>query len=101
MHPPNGLFDVEIVRPSSDWIHIVGNYIGPQDGQGIRIYYDGIETGSDTTKDGDSEQVGEGRIVIGRLATDEDADYASVEVDELMFFNMKLTEPEIVMLSQC
>ena len=41
-----------------------------------------------------------GTIVIGRLFTDFDELYGSVQVDEMLLYNRTLTEPEIIMLSQ-
>ena len=42
----------------------------------------------------------DGRIVIGRLYTNSDQAYSSVEIDELRFFNQTLSEAQITMLSQ-
>ena len=42
----------------------------------------------------------DGRIVIGRLYTNSDQAYSSVEIDELRFFNQSLSEAQITMLSQ-
>ena len=44
--------------------------------------------------------VGDGRIIIGRQYTGNDGIYASIEIDELRFFNRTLTEAQITMLSQ-
>ena len=48
----------------SGWFHTVLNFIGPDDG--IRIYHDGVEVGSDTNIHGNPKHNGERRIVIGR-----------------------------------
>ena len=32
------------------WTHVVLNYIGPNNGEGIRVYYNGTEVYSDTDK---------------------------------------------------
>ena len=95
----NGQYTILAALPS-DWTHVVINYIGPENGQGIRIYYDGEQADSDTTRTADSKLPGDGRIVIGRYHTDWDDRYASVQLDELIFFNMKLSESEITVLSQ-
>ena len=73
------------------------NYIGPNDGEGIRIYYNGTEAASDTTRDGGSYSAGDGRIVVGRYYTDHDGaeDYASVQIDELIFFNHALNNDNV------
>ena len=74
------------------WTHIVVNYIGPDDGQGIRVY--GIEVAGSTTRDVTCS-AGDGRIVVGRCYIDEDMRYASVEIDELIFFNKALSTTDI------
>ena len=83
---------------SSGWVHSVLNFIGPNNGQGISVYQDGQHKGNATTKDStSSSDPSIGRIVIGRLLN---GHYASVQVDELLFFNQTLTESEITMLNQ-
>ena len=79
----------------SDWTHMVVNYIGPNDGEGIMTYYNGREVECDTTKTARNVSAGDGRIVIGRRWTDKTGNYASVKVDELFFFNQTLTMDEI------
>ena len=44
----DGVFSAEFSRPTG-WTDIVLNYVGPNDGQGIRVYYDGVEVVNDTT----------------------------------------------------
>ena len=81
------------------WTHIVMNYIGPNNGEGIRTYYNGTEVGNDPTKTALSRSAGDGRIVVGREYTDRDGAYASVMVDELLFFNRHLLSDEITSLA--
>ena len=71
------------------------NYIGPSDGQGIRIYYDGVQAGSHNTKYAQTSQSGAGRVVLGRQGIDWDATYGSFGIDELLFFNETLTDENI------
>ena len=75
------------------------NYIGPNDGEGIRIFIDGTEVASDTDKNGGPNSAGDGRIVVGRHSTYKDDWYASMQIDELLFFNQALTEREISALA--
>ena len=96
----DGEFSVAIDKISG-WFHLLLNYIGPNNGQGIRIYYDGVEVGSADTKKRKTSTGGNGRIAIGRLYYDLDDVYDSVQVDELLFFNEALTEAEIKLLSKC
>ena len=87
-------------RPTG-WTHVLLNYIGPNNGQGIRIYYNGEQVASDTRKSNlySEHQPGNGRIVVGRYYTNKDQRYASVEIDELVFFNNSLNLEEIEYLS--
>ena len=71
------------------------NYIGPDDGQGIRVY--GMEVVGSTIRDV-SRSAGDGRIVVGRGRTDEDSFYASMQIDELIFFNKALSTNDINLL---
>ena len=90
----DGIFQVYPHIPT-DWTHIVVNYIGPDDGQGIRVYFDGIEMKSDTEKHGGPFSAGDGRIVVGRINTQIDNRYSTMQADELMFFNNILTTTDI------
>ena len=82
------------------WTHIVLNYIGPDNGQGIRGYVNGQEVASGTTKHPRSYPAGDGRIVVGRFTTDRDLDqlYSSIQIDELIFFNKALSTTDIKLL---
>ena len=73
------------------------NYIGPNDGEGVRIYYNG-EVASKTTKTEGSYSAGDGKITVGRYYTNTDALYASFQVDELIFFNQILSNDNINLL---
>ena len=63
-------------------------------------YYDGVQNGTAPSGYRTYKNTGDGHIIIGRTGTYRDEHYASVRLDELMFFNVKLTESEIIMLSQ-
>ena len=79
----------------SGWTHIVLNYIGSGSGEGIRVFYNGIQVASDTTSYGKIRHCPNGRIVIGRVYTDHSSYYSSVEVDELAFLNRSLSNEEV------
>ena len=83
---------------SCGWTHVVLNYFNSSDGEGITVYFNGRKVASDTSKDVGSRSPGGGRIVVGRWYTDRDQDYASVQIDELIFFNNFLTLEEIMSL---
>ena len=96
-------FLAKAYKPSG-WFHVVINFIGPAEGEGIRIYQDGVEVANDTTKSfrtcQDASCRPDGRIVVGRQYTTMDRGYCSLQVDELAFFNEILSQEEITMLSQ-
>ena len=83
----------------SVWIHLVLNFMGPNHGEGIQIYYNGAQVASDRTKSSGSRPSGDGRIVVGRYYPDFELYYASVQVDELIFFNRYLIREEISVLA--
>ena len=67
------------------------NYIGPNNGQGIKVYFNGEETVARNICTGSATfQNGDGQVVVGRLLTNKDHSYASAEVDELIYFDMSL-----------
>ena len=80
---------------SEQWTHVVLNYFGLNNGQGIQVYFNGAEAGRDTTKVSKTFSGGDGRVVLGRQKTDSDGNYASVDVDELLFFNTKLSNAQV------
>ena len=92
----DGRFITYHSKPSG-WVHIVLNYIGPNNGEGIKIYSDGVEQ-ADTTKQSLSFSAGDGKIIIGRIFPNEDRNYGTFQIDKLIFFNQALTPEEIHML---
>ena len=97
MFLPGGKFRVYPLTPTG-WTHILLNYIGPNDGEGMWIYYNGMVVGRHTTKGGGPYPAGDGSIVVGRCYTDQDRYYATAQVDELIF-NRHLTLDEIAALA--
>ena len=74
------------------------NYIGPNDGQGIRVYSNRLDVVSETTRVGGSYSTGDSRVVVGRISTDISENgyrYRSMQLDELVFFNKALSTTEI------
>ena len=85
----------------SGWTHVVLNYFGPNNGQGIRVYYDGVQTKSDETKQAhvNPYQPGDGRVVLGRELIDSNSSYASADIDDFLFFNEALSDQNIEHMS--
>ena len=95
------ILEFPIFRQSSilnRWTHFVLNFHVKQ--QVIRLYQDGVYVYADSPKsNGEFRLSGDGRVVIGRNYTRWNCGYASVEVDELLFFNQLLPETKIRKLS--
>ena len=81
------------------WIHVIMNYLGLDDTDTIHIYFNGAEVDvvwMDSFPE--NSTAGYGRIVVGREFTDQDRNYASLQVDELIFFNQALNNSEIQLI---
>ena len=78
------------------WIHLVVNYIGPRIDQGLELYQDGAPVGDRLSKGNFDATPGDGKLVLGKRYVDEDDNYAWIDLDELVFFNRKLTAPEVM-----
>ena len=68
--------------------------------EGLKVYNDGVEVGGSHTLHGRSNNCGDGRIAIGQRYTWMTGGFASVGVDELLFFNEALSEDQIIMLKE-
>ena len=78
------------------WTHVILNYIGHNNGQGIKIYLNGQLVVNQATRSGTTSFVdGDGQVVVGRLLKNQDKSYASVLVDELIYFNVALNDQQI------
>ena len=84
----------------SEWIHYVFNFIGPDNGMGVRVYHDGVLVDTRTNKFGTKHRAMDRRIVIGRIGAESSSGYSSLEMDELIFHKQALSGPEIAILSQ-
>ena len=93
-HTHDANYFVSAALPSG-WTHIVVNYIGSGSGEGVRVFYNGQQVGSDTTSWGYIRHAPNGRIVIGRVYTDHSVYYSSVQIDQLALFNQSLNSTEI------
>ena len=63
------------------WAHIVLNYIGPQDGEGIRVYKDGALAARDDSKYHIDCEVGNGVVVLRRQFKHRNEQHRSLDVD--------------------
>ena len=74
------------------------NYVGTNNAEGVTIYHDGVEVGSSAQKVSYERTVGPGVVVIGKYNVHSEQDFASVMVDELLFFNRIITADEVQIL---
>ena len=86
--------------PINTWMHVAIVYKGPNDDEGITVYHDGINKGSDTAKHSYSPANATGIVKIGRRFDEPgSAQYGPVYLDELLFFNRQLNQSEIVIIT--
>ena len=67
-------------------------------GQGMTVYHDGTEVGSDTSRASASMATGNGDLFIGRRLGNSGSHYASVYVDGLKLYNRQLSDDEIAQM---
>ena len=84
-----------IRRVNNQWMHLVLNFIGPKKEEGIELFRDGALITSYQTQIEYQLTPGEGRLTLGRWTVTRDSDYPTIDVDEVVFFNRKLTAPEV------
>ena len=82
---------------------MVLNYIGPKQGEGIRIYYNGVKLdgGSYKSPPGKPTSAADGSVTVGKFKNyyySVTIDYSSVALDELLSYNVKLTDDQIIEL---
>ena len=90
-----GAFTGYLRKVSYEWMHLVLSYIGPNYGQGIRVFKDGVLASYDRSRFSGTYIAGDARLVVGRKYVDRDDYYTSVEIDELIFFNEALSDDEV------
>ena len=96
---PDGTFFGTTIDKPTDWVHTVLNFLGPD--QGLGIYHNGEYVTNIISKSAGKHNPNiKGNIVLGRIWTDSDVGYSSIDVDELYFFNRILTTTEIRQISQ-
>ena len=86
--------DAEIVP--NEWYYAVFIFINRR----IIVYHNGVEVVNTNLLHNFQQYAGMGLVEIGRyeVLVDDSSKYTSVAVDELMFFNRKLTPEEIQIL---
>ena len=90
--------DVSSISPNS-WIHVTMIYRGPNSGEGITVYHDAVEVGSDTVPYTLYTVTSSGMFKIGRkFDPPGDKQYGTMYMDELLFWNRILHQTEIEMV---
>ena len=72
------------------------NYIGPGNDEGFKVFQDGALVEAELGMGSYYATPGNGSLVLGKRYVDEDDNYAWIDLDELVFFNRKLTAPEVM-----
>ena len=99
VHLPNNYITATISTVPPTWYHLVFNYIGTTNAEGVVIYHDGVHVGSSTEKTSYARNTRPGVVVIGRYFVQLlEEGFASVVVDELLFFNRIITTDEVQIL---
>ena len=88
----------EVPQQNDQWLHLVMNFIGRNNGQGLQAFRDGTLHESQPGGSVGDESTGTGQVVVGRRHINSNRDYGHVEVDELIFFNQTLTTEEVEQL---
>ena len=97
LNPESGYYHVDLAARLSQWAHyaFVLHGIGEGEGDGFTLHENGVPVGTLNHSNGTWNVAGPGAMVIGKRYVNEDGDYVSVVVDELLMWNRKLTQPEI------
>ena len=99
LNPESGYYYIDLTAQLSQWLHYAfvlhGTGIGIGEGDGFTLHENGVPVGTLKHCNGTWNVAGPGAMVIGRRFVNEDGDYASVVVDELLMWNRKLTQLEI------
>ena len=99
VHLPSNYIKLTISSVPNEWYHLVFNYIGTNNAESVAIYHDGVHVGSSTQKTVYTRNARPGVVVIGRYFVQfQEKYFASVMVDELLFFNRYLTTQEVQIL---
>ena len=79
---------------------MVGNYIGPGNGAGLEMFFNGDSVSRQPSKfSSDAAQPRNGNTVIGRSRADDIfGAYGDFDIDELLFFNHILTTQQATAL---
>ena len=88
----NGPYVIDVTKPTC-WVHSVLVYHGVD--QGITVYHDGSQVGTDTSREAATRISGDGEVAIGRRAGLYNTLYASALVDEIKMYNRQLSQKEI------
>ena len=97
---PGGYFHKqETTIPPYTWLHSAMAYRGPNNDERIKIYQDGVDKGSETTRISYTTVTLSATIKIGRQY-DEPGGlcFESAHVDELLFWNQQMNHTEVNMI---
>ena len=98
MRVSDGVFSCGFSPTVTGWYHLTLVFHGPDQGQGLSVYHDGILIMNDVTKQSNNFVENLGTVVIGTARTDL-AGFGSVTIDELTFWDRRLLAEEIAAIA--
>ena len=60
------MYEIDVLQTMDSWTHVVSNFLGTDTGEGIRLFQDGVKTGSDDAAVRETLRPGDGRVAVGR-----------------------------------
>ena len=90
-------YEPRVAGSLPSWTQVVLVYHGPD--AGVSIYYNGIFKTKDSTKESHGSWAsGNGKVAIGKFYVRSNSGFASVLVDELMLWNVALSQQQLQQL---
>ena len=88
-----------IWRYSSGWFHVAVVFHGTSDGQGVKIHVESSSWRIDTLgSTGKTYHNSTGTVVLGRVFVNNEGSNGDFAIDELTFWNRKLSDQEVELL---
>ena len=100
MYKNQGKFQLESSMERNKWIHI--SIVDYGSNEGFSVFYFGYKKEQSQRENSQSYSQGDGQVVIGKKHTGFTgviSYYGTVSIDELMFWNVELSEAELQILS--
>ena len=88
-------------KPLNSWFQLLVVFHGPSDGQGMTVFHDGVQVGSDTSTTPGTRGLVAEQMIIGQLYNNVPAVYVSdVVVDEVRICD-QVRDPSFEIVGEC